>query len=63
MALYKGEADIVLTVTVEAEGESDPKAIEAATDDLRAKITSGEISLNDAAYVQRITINNLRRIG
>ena len=63
MALYKGEADIVLTVTVEAEGESDPKAIEAATDDLRAKIASGEISLNDAAYVQRITINNLRRIG
>jgi hypothetical protein len=63
MARYRGEADIVLTVTVEAEGESDPKAVQAATEDLRAKIANGEISLNDAAYIHDISIHNLRRIG
>jgi hypothetical protein len=63
MARYRGEADIVLTVTIEAEGDSDPAAIQAATEDLRSKIINNEISLNDAAYIYRITINNLRRIG
>lgn len=63
MARYRGEADIVLTVTVEAEGDSDPKAIQAMINDLHAKIENGEISLNDAAYIQNITVQNLRRIA
>lgn len=61
MAKYLAEADIVLTVNVEAEGEGDPQAIEAAKSDLLSKISSGEINLNDAAYIQDIQIYNLRR--
>ena len=64
MADYRAEADIVLSVNVVAEGVTDdPAAIEAAKQDLMDKINSGEINLNDAAYIQDIQIYNLRRIA
>lgn len=63
MAKYMADADLVLSVSVEAEGQNDPEAIEAAKADLAYKISTGEISLNDVNYLQDIRISNLRRIG
>lgn len=63
MAKYIADADIVLSVTVEAEGEGDPEAIEAAKADLEYKISTGEISLNDVSFLRDIRIGNLRRVG
>jgi hypothetical protein len=64
MADYRAEADIVLSVNVSAEGvNDDPAAIEAAKQDLLDKINSGEINLNDAAYIQDVQIYNLRRVA
>lgn len=63
MANYEAQADIVLSVNVQAEGQGDPEAVEAAKRDLADKIASGEINLNDSAYIQDIRISNLRRVG
>jgi hypothetical protein len=63
MPNYVADADIVLSVTVEAEGQGDPEAIEAAKADLEYKISTGEISLNDVNYLRDIRISNLRRVG
>jgi len=64
MADYRAVADIVLSVNVSAEGVSDdPSAIDAAKQDLINKVASGEINLNDAAYIQDIQIYNLKRIA
>jgi hypothetical protein len=43
MATYAAQAEIILTVNVEAEGEGDPEAIEAAKQDLVTKIAEGSI--------------------
>jgi len=63
MATYAAQAEIVLSLNVEAEGEGDPEAIEAAKQDLVKKIAEGSVDLNDIAYVQDIKIYNLRRTG
>lgn len=63
MAKYAATADIVLSVNIEAEGEGDPEALEAARTDIEYKISTGEISLNDVNYLRDIQIGNLRRIG
>lgn len=63
MARYQADVDIVLSVTVEAEGEGDPDAIQAAKSDLEYKISTGEISLNDVNYLRDIRISALRRIA
>lgn len=63
MAKYAATADIVLSVNIEAEGEGDLEAIEAAKNDLEYKISTGEISLNDVHFLRDIQIGNLRRIG
>jgi hypothetical protein len=63
MATYQAQADIVLTVNVEAEGQGDPEAIEAAKNDLVTKIAEGSLDLNNAAFIQDIQIYNLRRTG
>jgi hypothetical protein len=63
MATYVAQADIVLTLNVEAEGQGDPEAIEQAKQDLLIKIAEGSIDLNDAAFIQDIQIYNLRRTG
>ena len=63
MATYAAQADIVLTLNVEAEGQGDPEAIEQAKQDLLIKIAEGSIDLNDAAFIQDIQIYNLRRTG
>ena len=63
MATYQAQADIVLTINVEAEGQGDPEAIEAAKNDLVTKIAEGSLDLNNAAFIQDIQIYNLRRTG
>lgn len=63
MANYVADVDIVLSVTVEAEGEGDPEAIDAAKADLEYKISTGEISLNDVNYLRDIRVNALRRVS
>lgn len=63
MAKYLATADIVLSVNIEAEGEGDLEAIEAAKEDLENKISTGEISLNDVNFLRDIQIGNLRRVG
>jgi hypothetical protein len=63
MAVYKADADIVLSVTVDAEGDGDAAAIEAARADLEYKISTGEISLNDVNYLRDVRISNLRRVS
>ena len=63
MATYQAQADIVLTVNVEAEGEGDPEAIEQAKDDIVKKIAEGSIDLNNVAFIEDIQIYNLRRTG
>ena len=63
MAKYVADVDIVLSVTVEAEGEGDPEAIDAAKADLEYKISTGEISLNDVNYLRDIRVNSLRRVS
>lgn len=63
MATYTAQAEIVLTVNVEAEGQGDPEAIEAAKQDLVTKIAEGSVDLNNAAFIQDIKIFNLRRVG
>jgi hypothetical protein len=63
MATYTAQAEIVLTVNVEAEGQGDPEAIEAAKQDLVTKIAEGSVDLNDVAFIQDIKIFNLRRTG
>ena len=63
MAKYEADVDIVLSVTVEAEGSGDPEAIQAAKDDLEYKISTGEISLNDVNYLRDIRVNALRRVS
>lgn len=63
MATYAAQAEIVLNVNVEAEGQGDPEAIEQAKQDLITKIAEGSIDLNDVAFVQDVRIFNLRRTG
>lgn len=63
MAKYFATADIVLSVNIEAEGEGDLEAIEAAKVDLQNKISTGEVSLNDVNFLRDIRIGNLRRVG
>lgn len=63
MAKYLATADIVLSVNIEAEGEGDLEAIEAAKVDLENKISTGEVSLNDVNFLRDIQIGNLRRVG
>lgn len=63
MAKYVADVDIVLSVTVEAEGEGDPEAIDAAKADLEYKISTGEISLNDVNYLRDIRVNALQRVS
>ncbi len=63
MAKYVADVDIVLSVTVEAEGEGDPEALEAAKADLEYKISTGEISLNDVNYLRDIRVNALQRVS
>jgi hypothetical protein len=63
MATYQAQADIILTINVEAEGQGDPEAIEAAKNDLVTKIAEGSLDLNNAAFIQDIQIYNLRRTG
>lgn len=63
MAKYLATADIVLSVNIEAEGEGDLEAIEAAKADLENKISTGEVSLNDVNFLRDIQIGNLRRVG
>lgn len=63
MAKYIADVDIILSVTVEAEGEGDPEAIEAARSDLEYKISTGEISLNDVNYLRDIRVNSLQRVS
>lgn len=63
MAKYAAEAEIVLTFTVEAEGQTDPAAIEAAKQDIVKKVAEGSLDLNDVQYLQDISIQNLRRIS
>jgi hypothetical protein len=63
MAKYQAQADIILTVNVEAEGQGDPEAVEQAKNDLVTKIAEGSVDLNNAAFIQDIQIYNLRRTG
>lgn len=63
MATYAAQAEIVLNVNVEAEGQGDPEAIEQAKRDLVTKIAEGSIDLNNASFIQDVRIFNLRRTG
>lgn len=63
MATYAAQAEIVLNVNVEAEGQGDPEAIEQAKQDLVTKIAEGSIDLNNASFIQDVRIFNLRRTG